>query len=78
MGAELEWIDEDADDDALRELARPIHETEMARVEEPHGGNEADRVAVRALGARPGAHLGDGGDFAHGGALKEAGDGLAR
>ena len=57
-GTELEWIDEDADDDAVGELARAIHEAQMAFVEISHCGNEADGVTTRALGARPGAHLG--------------------
>jgi hypothetical protein len=57
----LEWVDEDADDDAVGKLARAVHEAEMAFVEISHGGNEADGVTARALGARPSAHLGQAG-----------------
>src|SRR5256886_17348984 len=35
-------IDEDADDDALGQLARAVHEAEVPLVEKPHSGNEAD------------------------------------
>src|SRR5258706_14803176 len=64
VGAELQRVDEDADDDSVSELPRAVHEAQMAFVEIAHGGNEADGVAARALGARPGAHLGKGGELA--------------
>src|SRR5258706_14862436 len=64
VGAELQRVDEDADDDSVSELPRAVHEAQMTFVEVAHGGNEADGVAARALGARPGARLGKGGELA--------------
>src|SRR5205814_778922 len=52
------------DDDTIRELTRAVHEAQMALVEESHGGNETDGMTARALGARPGAHLGNSGELA--------------
>src|SRR5260370_36590983 len=64
MRAELQRVDENADDDAVSELPRAVHEAQMAFVEVSHGGNEPDGVAARAFGARPGAHLGEAGELA--------------
>src|SRR6266852_2582228 len=63
-GTELQWIDEDADDDTLGELAGAIHEAQMALVKVSHGGNETDRMGSRALSGRPRAHLGKAGELA--------------
>ncbi len=64
VGTELEWIDENADDDTVGELACAIHQAQVALVKVSHRGNETDRMGMRALSGRPRAHLGKAGELA--------------
>src|SRR5256885_14342354 len=72
-GAELERVHEDAQHHAIGSLFRPIHELQVAFVQESHRRYEPNATTPGALGARPGAHLLRTREFLHGG-LKQTRD----
>ena len=57
FGAELQRVDEDAQDDAVGALLGAVDQAQVPFVQRAHGGHEAEAVAAGALGARPGAHV---------------------
>jgi len=61
-GGELARVDVDGDGDDVGELAGLGHEREVARVEEAHGGDQPNELALGPHRARPAPHRGLVGD----------------
>src|SRR5213594_190453 len=72
FGTELQWVDEDAQDDAVGALFGPVYEAQVPFVQRAHRGHEPDPAPAGALCARPGVHVLRGRELVHGG-MKQTG-----